>query len=330
MRRVVGGDGVDGAVAQAGDQRLLVGGQAHGRVDLGVGVVGGAQVVGAGQVMGRGLGGDLHAALLGLADQLHASLGGDVADVDGQVQRLGQHDVAGDLHLLGGAGGAAQAQQRGVVALVHHALVDQVDVLAVVEHRHAKRGAVLHRKAHQQRVHHGLAVVGDGDRAGLGHVADLGHVLALEALGHRADGVDVHAAALGLGLIDDEGGDHGVVVDGGGVGHAAHRGKAAGRRGARAAYDVLLVLLTGVAQVAVQVHHAGHHIQPLGVHNLSVLALDVLLDAADHAVLHEHIGSAVLRQGASLNKQLHIVTRPFWSAGRAAPCARPRRWSPAR
>ena len=62
--RVVGGDAVDGAVAQALEQRPAVGLAAQGRVHLGGGVVLAVlhQLVGQQQVVRRRLGGDAHAA----------------------------------------------------------------------------------------------------------------------------------------------------------------------------------------------------------------------------------------------------------------------------
>ena len=81
VRGVVGGDDVDGAVGQAGAQRLDVGGGAQRRVDLVDRVVGRGQLVGEQQVVRGDLGGDVPAARLGPADDLDRAGRGDVADV---------------------------------------------------------------------------------------------------------------------------------------------------------------------------------------------------------------------------------------------------------
>ena len=61
VRRVVGGDDVDGAVGQAGAQRLDVGGRAQRRVDLVDRVVRRSELVGQQQVVRADLGGDVPA-----------------------------------------------------------------------------------------------------------------------------------------------------------------------------------------------------------------------------------------------------------------------------
>ena len=44
---------------------------------------------------------------------------------------------------------AAQAEQGRIISFVHHAAVDQIDILAVVKHRQAERRAVFHRRSGQ-------------------------------------------------------------------------------------------------------------------------------------------------------------------------------------
>ena len=67
---VVGGDHVDGAVGQPLAERLDVGAGAQRRVDLVDRVVGRGEVVGEQQVVGAGLGGDVPALALGVADDV--------------------------------------------------------------------------------------------------------------------------------------------------------------------------------------------------------------------------------------------------------------------
>ena len=81
VRRVIGGDGVDRAVGQAGLDRGDVGGGAQRRVDLEHGVVAGEQLVGEREVVRRRLGRDRQAVGLGGADQLDAARGREVQEV---------------------------------------------------------------------------------------------------------------------------------------------------------------------------------------------------------------------------------------------------------
>ena len=92
--------------------------------------------------------------------------GAQVGDVEAAAGEAGQRDVALDPDLLGLARNAAQAEPRGVEALVRHAVALERRILAVIDHRHAAHRRVLERAAHQQRRQHRPAVVRDGDAAG--------------------------------------------------------------------------------------------------------------------------------------------------------------------
>ena len=91
---------------------------------------------------------------------------------------------------------------------------------------------------------------------GVGHGAELGELLALQADGDGADGLHVAVAGLPAeppDLLDDAGG----VGDREGVGHGVHGGVAADGGGPGAGQDGLGVLAAGLAQVGVQVDQAG-------------------------------------------------------------------------
>ena len=149
------------------DDVLYTGRTARAAMDARVRVVALHPCVRRADVVRCGLGGHAHASRLRLADELHAALGGDVAQVNVLAVRLGDEDVARDHDLLRRARRAAQAQQRGHVALVHHAAVDQIWILAVRDDRHVEVIRIDQRQPHQVGVDHRLAVVGDGDDARL-------------------------------------------------------------------------------------------------------------------------------------------------------------------
>ena len=177
-------------------------------------------------------------------------------------------------------------------ALVHRPALAEVEILGVLDDRQVERARVLERAAHQAGVHHRAAVVGDRDDAALLHVRDVGEHLALEALRDRADRPHPHGADL-LRAPHDQLGHRALVVDRLGVRHAADRGEPARGRRARAGLDVLLVLLTGLAQVDVQVDQPGHDPQVLDVDDPA--ADQPAPDLDDPAVGDPHVGHLVVR-----------------------------------
>ena len=86
-----------------------------------------------------------------------------------------------------------------------------------------------------------------------GHIAHLGHGLALKTAGHGTRRIDAAVTDLGCARLDEL--DDGAVIgDGVGVGHGAHAGEAALGSSAGAALDVLFDLVAGLTQVDVHVH----------------------------------------------------------------------------
>ena len=190
VRRVVGGDRVDGAVGQRVAQRgdVLVGAQR--RVHLVDRVVAGEQVGGQQQVVRRHLGGDVDALRLGPADHLDRTGGGHVGDVHPAVGVPGEHHVARDDGLLGDAGPAGQPEAAGELALVAAGRrPGEVGVLRVLGDDAAEGADVLQRPPHHPRVVHALAVVGEDPHLGARarHQAELGELLARRGRGspHR-------------------------------------------------------------------------------------------------------------------------------------------------
>ena len=285
MGRMVGDDAVQRAVFQALDDREPVLFGADGRVDLGVGVKGRDDLVRQGEVVRAGLRRHLHAARLCLTDELHAAVGGDVADMHGQRQALGKTDLARDDDILRRADAALEPRQRGVVPLVDDAAVHEGGVLAVTQTLQPEVRGVQHRVRHEIGRDDALAVLGDGDRARRLHRADRGEVLALLPFGDRADGIDL-AKPHFPGAVFDIGDDHLVIGDGLGVGHAAHLGEAALDRGAAARLDILLLFKARLAQMDVHIDEPRKNGQPGAV---DALPFEMLRKFGDLAVLNAQI-----------------------------------------
>ena len=313
VRRVVGRDHVDRAVAKAVDAGLPVRFLAQRRVHAAAAVVADHPFVRRADVVWRSLRRHADAARLRLAHKLHAAPRGDMAQVNPLALRLRNQNVAGDHHFLRRARRARQAELGGDKALVHHAVADEVLILAVAHNEQAEVIGVLHRQPEQVRIGDRLAVVGNRDDAGFLHPADLRHLHAGEPLGDRADRVNVHAAALRLGLLDDVARHRRVVVDRLGVGHAADRREAAVRRRARAGDDILFVFLTGVAQMAVHVDEARRDDLARRVVDLCLRIGQILADRRDFAIRNQNIRHLVHTVGrvnhtAAANQQLFHQT----------------------
>ena len=291
MRGVVGGDHVDGAVEKRLLERLGVAGLAQRRVHAEQAVVGGELLVGEHEVVRGDLGGDVDALVLSKAQKLHGALGGGVAQVVAAAVVAGHDRVARHNGLLRHARPTAQAQARGLLALVGDGALGHAVVLGVLREHHVVRLGVLDGAAHQLRVVDALAVVGEHAHAAAGHQPDLGELLTLQPLGNGADRVDVALAVL-LALRPHRLGEERLVYHRGGVRHGEHGGKTALGRGVGAGGDGLSVLAAGLAQVHVHVHQARQqHVAP-AVHDLVRVVEGVLPDRVDHAVgdVDENVG----------------------------------------
>ena len=136
------------------------------------------------------------AALLARADGAQRVPRAHVRDVHAAAGHGRQRDVTLHHDRLGLARDAAQAEPRGVEALVRDAVALERRVLAVVDDGHAEQARVLERAPHQQRRRHRPAVVGHGDAARLPQLAELGELLALRSTRDRADRVDAREPGL--------------------------------------------------------------------------------------------------------------------------------------
>ena len=117
-----------------------------------------------------------------------------------------------------------------------------------------------------------LALLADRDR---GHEAGRDARLAARLLAQRAQHRRRVHHRLGVRLGED-------------------RAEAAGRRGAGAGVDVLLVLAPGRAQVHVRVDEGRQRVQALGVHHLgAVRRAEALPHLGDPPVAHQHVAQLV-------------------------------------
>jgi hypothetical protein len=180
--------------------------------------------------------------------------------------------------------------------LVHDPRADETGVLTVAHDGHAEALRVVHRETHHARVRHGPTVVGEGDRAGGDHVADLRERTPFLPRRDRADRVHAHRAVADGALHEEA--DRGTLVRHRlGVRHRAHGREPAMRRGTGARVHGLLVLAPGLAQVRVRVHEARKHDLLRAFDRLALGDLQVLPDLDDPAVTDDHVGDEIEARG---------------------------------
>ena len=160
------------------------------------------------------------------------------------------------------------------------------------EHAPGKQ-LVLKRLAHHPGGANRQPVVGEAGRANLGELGHLREPLALLADGDRRHeaGRDARLAAR---LLSQRAQHRRRVHHRLGVRLGEDRAEAAGRRGARARVDVLLVLAPGRAQVHVRVDEGREGVQALGVHHLGAVGrAQALPHLGDPPVAHQHVAQLV-------------------------------------
>ena len=108
-------------------------------------------------------------------------------------RHLGHEKVPRHGRRLGDRRLAGQAQARGHGSLVHGSASRETRILAVLDDRHSEESRVLERPAQKRAVREPLSIVGDGDRAGHPHLAELGQLPSALSLGDRADRVKPRA-----------------------------------------------------------------------------------------------------------------------------------------
>ena len=104
-----------------------------------------------------------------------------------------------------------KSEPRGEFAFVHHAFADEVGVFGVMDDERVEVARIGERAAHHLRIGDALRAVGEGDRARRLEQADLGHLLAAQALGQRRHRLHVHDRGVARAAQDEV--DDGGVVD---------------------------------------------------------------------------------------------------------------------
>ncbi len=159
---------------------------------------------------------------------------------------FGEAQIALEHDGLGLARNAWEAQSRRHFALVHHAVLGERRLLKMMDDERTEILGVGEHVPHHLGVGEARLAVGEGDGSGVAQETDLGHLLALQALGHRRHGMHVDARGVTRAAHDEVDQRH-VVDDGLGIGHADDGGDAAGSRGPASGGQRLAVLMPRLA-----------------------------------------------------------------------------------
>ena len=155
------------------------------------------------EVVHRDPAGHRQSVLLGPADDLHRIGAGDHGGVVAGTGQPDEADVALQRHGLRLAGDAHQAEPRGELTLVHHALGHEVGILHMLHQQGVEIPGIGQGAAHHLGVGDGAQPVRECDRPGLLEQAELGHFLAGQTLGDGGGGQDVDAGRV-AGAAQDE------------------------------------------------------------------------------------------------------------------------------
>ena len=166
-------------------------------------------------------------------------------------------------------------------------------ILAVADDGEPKEARVFEGLQKKPRASHRLAVIGDGDDAGIEHLPHLGQVLAFQTLGDGAAGKDTDRA-FRPGLFHDVLGHALVIVYRVRVRHADDRRKTAPRRCHGARPDGLLPLVARLPEVRVHIDEAGRHDEAVCVdHLVDLVGGQMLVDAFYGAALDEDVDELI-------------------------------------
>jgi endonuclease-3 len=226
-----------------------------------------------------------------LVDQLDATPGADVADVQPAAGQFGEHQVAGDDDLLGRRGDALDAELPRDLALMHRA-VGKRFVLAVDDHRAVQPRRGLQRTAHDRAVGGGVTVVRPADRAGVDDGLEIDRLAAGAATRDRRDRVDAGPSG-GRDITHQRRDDLWRVKRGLCVRHASDRHEPARRRGGGAGGDRLFLGEARLTEMHVDVDPRRRDQLARRVDDLGAFRHFDLPDRGDPALLDQDVGDRV-------------------------------------
>ena len=172
VRRVIGRQDRQRAISDSFQQRIDIRLRSQRRIHFVIRIEVLNRFVGQRDVMRTNFAADFDSARARLANQAHASGRADVLAMNVMIAKFREQNVAHHDRFLARRRPAGQTKQRAPVAFVHHAVADQIVILAMIEHRQPNHARVLHRAPHQLVVLNATTVIRDCDHARLRERAD--------------------------------------------------------------------------------------------------------------------------------------------------------------
>ncbi|MNZ82440.1 hypothetical protein D3C78_1011380 [compost metagenome] len=169
---------------------------------------------------------------------------------------LDQQQVARQGNGLGGFRNAGQAEETGHRAFMGQAALGQVAVLGVEDHGQVEGGSVFQGTGQGTVVGDFFQAVTEGYATGVTQGDQFGQLLAFQALGQGADGVDLAVAGF-AGAVEDQLGHCRGIEHRLGLRWAAQAGDASGHGGAGFTGNGALAAVTRLAQRYTEVDQAG-------------------------------------------------------------------------
>ena len=110
---------------------------------------------------------DFCAACPCFTNESHTACGRDVLAVNVMIAEFREQNVAHHHRFLARRRPARQTEQGAPVAFVHHAVADQIVILAMIKHGQINHPGVLDRAPHHLVILYAMTVVRDRDHARL-------------------------------------------------------------------------------------------------------------------------------------------------------------------
>lgn len=301
VRRVIGGEAVDGTIEQAFETGFDVGLFAQRRIHLEIRVEVATTFVGEQQMVRADFGGDADAFGFAFTNERDRAFRGDMRDVKPCPGEFRESDVAGDDEFFGGAGIAVDAECCADFAFVHDRAVGEVVIFAMLDDHAIKCFSVFERRAHDLRAGDGGSVIGECHRAGMSatatrHESEFREFQPRSPFCNAAHRKDARfAGILGLQILVRN--RRGIIERGIGVGHDDDGRKSAVYRRSRTGRDGLFRAVARLAEVDMNINEAGADKLPGALDD--AVARQVYADVENRAggLIDQHVADEIELRG---------------------------------
>src|SRR5439155_17707235 len=195
-----------------------------------------------------------------------------------------------------------------VDALMHHPTLGEIQILAVLDHRHVEHLRIFERAAKELAVHDWLAIIGNADYTRFEHLAYFRERFTFLFFRNSADGKHV-GRRRPFCFGDDVMRDRRIVVRRLRIRHRCDRGKTTGNSGVATGGNRLGFFRAGFAKVDMDIEKARSDNQPIRIEDRKIGPVGAP-DFPDLAVTNDDVGHLVQVSGgidnpAVFDNQIH-------------------------